>query len=470
MNRAEQILSYLQKLHNSDLKSVPKRLIPAGEITPKQMRNVLKLYGTDVPQGEIVALLDDSTFGNGKDGFLVTTTALYPTKYQFTDAGYGKHNIPVPIVYDTLKEVRVYNSTSNYSRSPIYLRLAYKDGTAIETYLGYFTPYMNELLNTILKLQNSRAAALARRAAAAIPLDQQIQELLEKGTAAYKRGNTSIALQHFEAAANLGSVKGAEMVGGVFGYLTEYDQAEAWLRKAQKMGSTRVDKIRSQIRQTIPSLAAPSEADIQKAKDAVKTGQEAVRNGKHQEAFVSYMVAADLNSPEGCFLAAQIYLTFIENPVMLKDGLSLALKAKHLGHKDANELANQIRVVIAYYTGTDLIKKNDLQQALEYMQEAAALGSGRAALMTGALMEKIGLFWKKREEIIQYYRQAAETNIPEAVVDLCRVLIRSGEFDEAELWLLKAKPGLEGEYARAVEGYLDIIRSFREKGAAKKAP
>jgi len=74
------------------------------DLKPKQIETALTRICPHVKQAEVVAFWDETMFGSGKKGFLLTCDTLYFSKEYYIDGNKSKHNVTISD-FDTVKKM-----------------------------------------------------------------------------------------------------------------------------------------------------------------------------------------------------------------------------------------------------------------------------------------------------------------------------------------------------------------------------
>ena len=329
------------------------RFLPVAEVKEKAVLGAINKYTTGCTAADVVALMDVTLFGSGKEGFLLTETHLY-----------GSHfNEKNGIELQGLKSVRLEDGN--------YLIFNWQDGRKVRYFASIFAPYVCEVLQKIISgagtaektksegdapPAGSLEADIAQRLAQQKKADGEIpaagEQPVETGLRELKAGHYEAARSAFRAAADQGDAEGAYQLGLMCheGQGAEKDDAQAveWYRKAAQQGHAQAQNALGRMYDKAWGVA---------------------RN--YSEAFHWYRLAA-------------------------QQGLAVA----------------QFNVGNMYYSGDGVAQ--DYSMAREWYQKAAAQGNAKAMYGLGLIYEKGKGVEKDAAEAVKWYRLSDEKGYEKA--------------------------------------------------------
>ena len=339
------------------------QFFPVAKVKTKAIQGAIGKYA-DCTAADVVALMDTTLFGSGKEGFLFTAARLYGSFFG------GKKGIEL----QKLKKVELVGTDK--------LKFIYQDGSAENYFASIYAPYVQNVLAAVLKAAPSGApsagseqpkqaslssleAAIAQRLAAqkkqgdGAPAPTSASQLVETGKRELRAKRYDAARDAFRKAAEQGDAEAAYQLGVMChnGEGAEKDDAQAveWHQKAAEQGHAKAQNALGRM---------------------YDKGWGVSRN--YSEAFHWYRKAAE-------------------------QGLAVA----------------QFNVGNMYYHGDGV--PGDYSMAREWYQKAAAQGNAKAMYGLGQIYE-LGKGVKSDEtEAVKWYRLAAEKGHEKAKAALERL-------------------------------------------------
>lgn len=139
----EQILELALSMENTNASTFKK----VEHCKDKAVKNAICAYAKECSAGDVLALMDTTLLGNGKNGFLLTETTLYSSHF-FRKELPGK-----ALQLDELEAVSMGEKS--------HICLTMKNGTKKEVFFSIYAKDMESLLEKIIALKKGQAQASA---------------------------------------------------------------------------------------------------------------------------------------------------------------------------------------------------------------------------------------------------------------------------------------------------------------------
>lgn len=228
----------------------------ARQCKEKTVKNAICAYAKECSLGDVIAIMDTTLFGNGKNGFLLTETILYSSHF-FQKELPGK-----ALHLDELEAV------SMGERSHICLTM--KNGTKKEVFFSIYAKDMEPLLEKIIALKNRQMQVAAASKQKSRPEPKATSEQGYEPASTSEEAKESISFRDLldsmaseeeswdKMKASSSTASGEEVfekAKSLFGENIEADILEADRRQREAVHRQRVEeKMEEMIQETIQEL------------------------------------------------------------------------------------------------------------------------------------------------------------------------------------------------------------------------